>query len=277
MDWAVTLGILAVSAAAGTFGALLGLGGGLIVVPALTLGFGVDIRHAIGASVVCIIATSSGAAAAYVRDHLTNLKVAMFLETGTAVGALVGALLAGVVGQRALYLLFGGFLAISAIAMFRKRSEQAPATLPPDRLAERLGLHGSLKNPVTGVEEPYKVYGTLPGLGLMVVAGVASGLLGIGSGALKVPAMDLVMRLPIKVSSATSNFMIGVTASTGAAIYFARGDVLPEIAGPVALGVVGGSFVGARLMTSIKSSWLRKLLVVVLCVVALQMLWKGVA
>ncbi len=274
--WLGMLAILGISVVAGVFGSLLGLGVGLIVVPALTLGFGVDIRHAIGASVVCIIATSSGAAAAYVRDHLTNLRVAMFLETGTAIGALVGALLAGVLQPSVLYLLFGGFLALSALAMLRPRTETSPTIASTDRLANRLKLHGEVVDPVSKQIRPYAVHHTVWAWVLMVVAGLASGLLGIGSGALKVPAMDLLMRLPIKVSSATSSFMIGVTASTGAAIYFVRGDVLPEIAGPVALGVVVGSLLGARLLPLVKSSWLRKVFVVVLCLVAVQMLIKGV-
>lgn len=273
--WLGLLLLLGSSVLAGVFGSLLGLGGGIIVVPVLTLGFDLEIRYAIGASVVCIVATSSGAAAAYVRDHLTNLRVAMFLETGTAVGALVGALLAGVINQRVLYLLFGGFLALSGAMMLRRRVERTTDLSARDRLADRLKLHDSFPD-ATGQPRPYRVRHTASAWAMMVVAGVASGLLGIGSGALKVPAMDVLMRLPMKVSSATSSFMIGVTASTGAAIYFVRGDVLPEIAGPVALGVVGGSFLGARLLPHVKSRWLRWVFVVVLGAVAIQMLLKGV-
>ncbi len=276
MELLLTLvGYLFVSFAAGLFGSLLGLGGGLIVVPALTLGFGLEIRYAIGASMVCLIATSSGAAAAYVRDRLTNIRVAMFLETGTATGALVGALAAGFVEARWLYLLFGSFLAVSSVMMLKKRSDRSNPDLPDDPLAVRLDLAGSLPMP-DGKTRPYKVYGAKPAWLIMVAAGVASGLLGIGSGALKVPAMDLLMKLPIKASSATSNFMIGVTATTGAAIYLARGDILPQVAGPVALGVLAGSFAGARLLTHIKGSWLRVVFFVVICLVAAQMLMKGI-
>lgn len=260
----------------GLFGSLLGLGGGLIVVPVLTLGLGVDIRHAVGASLVSVIATSSGAAAAYVRERMTNLRVAMLLEVGTTTGALVGGFLAGVVDGRALYVLFGLVLAGSALAMYRKRHQALGAEVPADPWADRLALHGSYPDAALGRDVAYRVTGTRTGLGLMVLAGVLSGLLGIGSGALKVPAMDLAMRLPLKVSSATSNFMIGVTAAAGAGMYFARGDIDPFVAGPVAIGILIGALVGSRLLGRIDARHLRVVFVVVLCVVALQMLWKGV-
>ncbi|HVG59869.1 MAG TPA: sulfite exporter TauE/SafE family protein, partial [Hyalangium sp.] len=201
--------VFTISVVAGLLGSLLGLGGGLILVPILTLLLKVDIRYAVGASIVSVIATSSGAAAAYVRDRLANLRVAMFLEMATTAGALTGAFLAGVVGGRGLYLIFGAVMGYSAVAMLRKLGAQADAPVPPDALADRLGLHSSYFDEATGREVDYRVTRPLTGLGLMYAAGAVSGLLGIGSGALKVPAMDLAMRLPLKVSTATSNFMIG--------------------------------------------------------------------
>ncbi|MGZ3460328.1 MAG: sulfite exporter TauE/SafE family protein, partial [Archangium sp.] len=205
-----SLVVFAVSLGAGLLGSLLGLGGGLILVPVLTLLLGVDIRYAVGASIVSVIATSSGAAAAYVRERLTNLRVAMFLELATTAGALTGASLAALVNGRWLYVVFGVVMAYSALAMLRKlgggaRAAVAPA---PDALADRLGLHGSYWDEELGDQVSYRVTRPLTGLGLMYAAGTVSGLLGIGSGALKVPAMDLAMRLPLKVSTATSNFMI---------------------------------------------------------------------
>jgi uncharacterized membrane protein YfcA len=271
-----TVAVFALSVAAGGLGSLLGLGGGIIVVPALTLLLHVDIRFAIGASIVSVIATSSGAAAAYVRDGMTNLRVAMFLELGTTAGALSGAYLAGVVPVRTLYLVFGVVMGYSALAMFRKRHADLAVAVPADALADRLALHGSYVDEALGREIHYPVTGSTIGLGLMYVAGVVSGLLGIGSGALKVPAMDLAMRLPIKVSTATSNFMIGVTAAASAGVYFARGQVDPFVAGPVAMGVLTGALGGSRLLGRLQSSVIRKVFVAVLLWVSLEMLLKGV-
>ncbi|MDQ1497122.1 MAG: uncharacterized protein QOI86_462 [Actinomycetota bacterium] len=271
-----TVAVFALSVAAGGLGSLLGLGGGIIVVPALTLLLHVDIRFAIGASIVSVIATSSGAAAAYVRDGMTNLRVAMFLELGTTAGALSGAYLAGVVPVRTLYLVFGVVMGYSALAMFRKRHADLAVAVPVDALADRLALHSSYVDEALGREIHYPVTGSTIGLGLMYVAGVVSGLLGIGSGALKVPAMDLAMRLPIKVSTATSNFMIGVTAAASAGVYFARGQVDPFVAGPVAMGVLTGALGGSRLLGRLQSSFIRKVFVAVLLWVSLEMLLKGV-
>jgi uncharacterized membrane protein YfcA len=237
-----------VSVVAGTLGALLGLGGGLLIIPALTLWFHVDIRYAIGASIVSVIATSSGAAVTYVRDRLTNLRVAMVLELATTTGAMTGAYLAGRVGSKTLYIIFGVVMAYSAIMMFRKlgHDESRPVRRAP--WADWLRLHSSYYDEALSREIPYRVSGTRIGLGLMYVAGIVSGLLGIGSGALKVPAMDLAMGLPLKVSAATSNFMIGVTAAASAGVYFMRGDIDPFVAGPVAVGVLLGAQVGVRLL-----------------------------
>jgi uncharacterized protein len=272
----LTLISFGISVVAGGLGSLLGLGGGIIVVPALTLWLGIDIRYAIGASIVSVIATSSGAAAAYVRERMTNLRVAMLLEMATTAGALSGAYLAGVIGGRWLYVIFGAILAASAIQMLRNGRQRAAGAVPPDDLADRLRLHETYYDAARGQEIAYRVTHTRLGLALMYVAGVVSGLLGIGSGVLKVPAMDLVMRLPIKVSTATSNFMIGVTAAASAGVYFARGDIDPFIAAPVAAGVLLGATVGAWLLGKLRGRVIRVVFVIVLLWVSLEMLWKGI-
>jgi len=270
-----TLVVFGISLAAGLLGSLLGLGGGLVVVPALTLLLGIDIRFAIGASIVSVIATSSGAAAAYVRERMSNLRVAMFLEVGTTTGALSGAYLAGHVHTRWLFMIFGLVLAFSALEMFRHRhSDQSP--VPPDALADKLRLHDSYFDQSLNKDVAYRVTHARLGLALMYVAGCVSGMLGIGSGSLKVTAMDLAMRMPIKVSTATSNFMIGVTAAASAGVYFARGDINPFIAAPVAAGVLVGAVGGSRLLGRIRNQLLRTVFIVVLLFIALQMLWKGV-
>jgi len=256
---------------------MLGLGGGLIIVPALTLLFGYEIRTAVAASAVAIIATSTGAAVAYLRDRITNTRVAMLLEVGSVTGALSGALIAGVIPSQAVFFLFGLLMAYSAWSMFRARKSELPEGVVPDRLSEMLGLRGSYYDQALGRTVEYQATGTLPGLGIMYISGAAAGLLGVGGGIFKVLAMDQIMRLPIKVSTATSNFMIGVTAAAGASVYFVRGDVEPLVAGPVALGVLLGALIGARVMVRLKGSTLRLLFVPLLAYVALQMIWKGVA
>jgi uncharacterized membrane protein YfcA len=273
----LTLAAFATSVVAGLLGALLGLGGGIIVVPALTLLFGIDIRYAIGASIVSVIATSSGAAAAYVRERMTNLRVAMLLELGTTTGALSGAYLAGLVGGRWLFAIFGVTMGFSAIEMLRRRPAGLARSVPPDHVADRLHLHESYYDAARRCVVAYRVTRIWLGLILMYVAGLVSGLLGIGSGVLKVPAMDLAMRLPIKVSSATSNFMIGVTAAASAGVYFARGDIDPFVAAPVAAGVLLGATAGSRLLERLPSRVIRLAFVVVLVAVSLEMLWKGLS
>jgi uncharacterized protein len=271
-----TLSLFGISVAAGVLGSLLGLGGGIIVVPALTLLFQIDMRFAIGASIVSVIATSSGAAAAYVRERMTNLRVAMFLEIATTAGALTGAFLSGALGGRWLFVIFGLILAYSALQMFRKRKEIAGENVPPSALADRLKLHASYFDQSAQREIPYRVAHVPLGLALMYIAGLISGLLGIGSGSLKVPAMDLAMRLPIKVSTATSNFMIGVTAAASAGVYFARGDIDPFIAAPVAAGVLVGATLGSLLLGRLRNHFIRIVFVIVLLGISGQMLWKGV-
>jgi uncharacterized membrane protein YfcA len=273
---AFTLLTLCISTVAGLLGAMLGLGGGVIVVPALTLLLKLDIRYAIGASIVSVIATSSGAAAAYVRQHMTNLRVAMLLEIATTAGAISGAFLAGRIGGRWLFIIFGLMLGYSALAMLRNRGASEAREVPADALADRLRLHSSYYDEAAQLQVRYRVTRTPIGFALMYGAGVLSGLLGIGSGALKVLAMDLAMQLPIKVSTATSNFMIGVTAAASSGVYFTRGDIHPFIAAPVAAGVLLGASLGSRLLRRLASERVRRLFVIVLCLIAAQMLWKGI-
>ena len=268
------LTIFAISIAAGVLGALAGIGGGMLVIPALTFLYGVDIRVAIGASIVSIIATSSGAAAAYVRDRLTNLRVGMFLELATTSGAVLGALLAAIVAPQLLFLLLGIVLLFSAgMQVYRLREELPPET-PPSAAARALGLVSSYPDARLGREVPYAARRIGLGFVAMGFAGLISGLLGIGSGALKV-AMDGAMRLPMKVSTATSNFMIGVTAAASAGIYIGRGDVDVQIATPVALGVLAGAILGARLLVRLRNQQVRLIFVPVLIVIALQLIARG--
>jgi len=269
------LSLFGICLVAGFFGSLVGLGGGIIVVPVLSLAYGIDIRYAIGASIVSVIATSSGAAATYVREHLTNVRTALLMELGTTTGAVSGAFLAGYLHHNWLYVIFGVVLALSATAMLlRTRGSGIP--VPPDAWADRLRLHGSYFDASQDKEVAYRVTHARLGLLLMYLAGGVSGLLGIGSGVLKVPAMDLAMRIPIKVSTATSNFMIGVTAAASAGVYFARGDIDPFIAAPVAIGVVLGATAGSQVLAKTDNRILRIIFVVVLLVISAQMIWKGV-
>jgi uncharacterized membrane protein YfcA len=269
------LEIFAVSVAAGLIGALAGVGGGILVIPALTIGFGVDVHLAVGASIVSIIATSSGAAAAYVRDRMIDMRVGMFLELATTSGAVCGALLAAVVAPALLYLLLGLVLLASAGMQVTRMEEETTPTGPPSPLVSRLRLASSYPDRKSGREVPYTARRVPLGFVLMWIAGVVSGLLGIGSGVLKVLAMDGVMRLPMKVSSATSNFMIGVTAAASAGIYLGRGDVDPQIAAPVALGVLAGALMGARLLPRVSNRSVRLIFLPVLVGVGLETIGRG--
>lgn len=270
-----TILIFLISIFAGFIGALLGLGGAIIVTPALTLLFGVNIKYAIGASIVSVIATSSGAAVAYIRDKIINLRLGMFLEIATTLGAVTGALLTGLVYPNALFIIFGLLMFYSALAMLRKGHEEVPQVNTVSPLADRLKLHSEYFDNVLNTQVQYKVTGVYRGFGMMYLAGVVSGLLGIGSGVFKVMAMDMTMKLPLKVSTATSNFMIGVTAAASAGVYFLRGDLNPQIAAPVALGVLFGATAGTRVMKNLTSSTIRKLFIPVLLYIGLQMLLKG--
>jgi uncharacterized membrane protein YfcA len=263
------------SFAAGIIGALTGLGGGVVIVPMLTLLFHVNVRYAIGASLVSVIATSSGAAAAYVREGYSNIRMGMFLEIATTLGALTGANLAHVTQTNIIAVIFGAVLVYSAIDMFRPGRKGRTAARGEDRLARLLKLNGSF--PSAGGKASYEVRNVPQGFGVMYAAGVLSGLLGIGSGAAKVLAMDRVMGVPLKVSTTTSNFMIGVTAAASAGLYLRRGYILPDIALPVTLGVLPGSLLGARLLTRARTGPIRTLFGAVILAVALEMIFNGVS
>jgi hypothetical protein len=260
------------SLAAGLLGALTGLGGGVVIVPLLTLVFGVDLHYAIGASLVSVIATSSGAAAAYVREGYSNIRVGMFLEIATTLGALGGAYLAAVVPPGAIAVVFGLVLLYSAWVSLRQRHEHAGAP-QPDRLAKLLRLDSTYPTPQG--PQAYHVTGVVSGFGLMAVAGILSGLLGIGSGAVKVLAMDRAMKLPFKVSTTTSNFMIGVTAAASAGVYLNRGYIDPVLAMPVMLGVLLGALTGARLLAGAQVHVLRMVFAVVIFALAVEMIYNG--
>ena len=257
---------------AGFLGSLTGLGGGVVIVPLLTLLFHVDIRYAIGAALVSVIATSSGAAAAYVKEGFSNIRVGMFLEIATTLGALTGAALALHLHVSIIAIIFGLVLMYSAIASLREKEEQT-RDLGPDRIATWLRMDSSYPTPA-GKKE-YHVRGVPLGFGLMFGAGVLSGLLGIGSGAIKVLAMDQAMKLPFKVSTTTSNFMIGVTVAASAGIYLSRGYIDPGIAMPVMLGVLAGSLIGARVLAGAAVRSLRIVFSVVIAFLAVEMIYNG--
>jgi uncharacterized protein len=270
----MTLLVWAGSVAAGFLGALTGLGGGVVIVPLLTLAFGVDIRYAIGASLVSVIATSSGAAAAYVKEGFANLRIGIFLEMATTIGALAGASLATGLPTKAVAIIFGVVLAASAFLSSRPR-RAASDQEKPDPLASRLrmdGVYPGANGPVH-----YFVRRVPGGFGLMFVAGAISGLLGIGSGALKVLAMDQLMRLPFKVSTTTSNFMIGVTAAASAGIYLNRGYLDPSLALPVVLGVLPGALAGTKILGGAQSKLLRLVFAIVILFLAAEMIYGALS
>jgi uncharacterized membrane protein YfcA len=262
------------SIAAGFLGSLTGLGGGVVIVPLLTLAFHVDIRYAIGASLVSVIATSSGAAAAYVREGYSNIRVGMFLEIATTIGAITGALVAVHLPLSVIAIIFGLVLLYSAYISFRPPREHESAD-KAGRFAALLHMDASYPTP-EGMQK-YHVQGVPAGFGLMYVAGVLSGLLGIGSGAIKVLAMDRAMRLPFKVSTTTSNFMIGVTAAASAGVYLNRGYIDPGLAMPVMLGVLVGSLAGTYVLAKAKVSLLRAVFSIVIAALAVEMIFNGFA
>lgn len=251
-----TLLVLASSVVGGFFGALTGLGGGGILIPILVFGFGVDLRYAIGASLVAVIATSSGAAAAFVKEGYTNLRVAIVLEVATTLGAVLGAVLAAYLNKSAIGMAFGGVMIYSAL-MAVVPPKPHPLEQEGDALAKRLRLDGTF--PSRSGPEHYWVRNVPGGVGLMTLAGVLSALVGVGGGVLKVVAMDRLMRLPFKVSTTTSNFMIGVTAAASSGVYLHRGQLEPALCAPVALGSLVGSLIGARLLPKIQTKWLRRI------------------
>jgi hypothetical protein len=271
---AITAIILVGGFLAGLLGALTGLGGGMIIVPLLAIGLGVNIRYAIGASLISIIATSSGAAAAYVREGFTNMRIGMFLEIATTIGALIGAFIAGLVSTSFIAVVFAAVLTYSAYLSLRPRVEHVSvdASHPWSR---PLRLNGTY--PTADGEQAYGVQRVGTGFSLMLLAGTLSGLLGIGSGAVKVLAMDQAMRLPFKVSTTTSNFMIGVTAAASAGVYLRRGYIDPGLSFAVMLGVLGGAFVGSRLLTRAHPRRLRQIFAVVVVFLAAEMVYKALS
>jgi len=258
---------------AGLLGSLTGLGGGMVIVPLLAIGFGVNLQYAIGASLISVIATSSGAAAAYVREGYTNIRIGMFLEIATTVGALGGAFLAGMISTSAIAIVFAAVLLYSAWLSARPRVEHVTQDLS-DPLARSLRLNGTYPTP-DGLQ-PYGVQRVATGFSLMFVAGILSGLLGIGSGAVKVLAMDNAMRLPFKVSTTTSNFMIGVTAAASAGVYLRRGYIDPVLSFPVMLGVLAGALLGARILTRTHPKHLRLVFSVVIVALAIEMVYRAI-
>jgi uncharacterized membrane protein YfcA len=266
--------IFAGSLGAGFLGSLTGLGGGVVIVPLLTLAFGIDLRYAIGASLISVIATSSGAAAAYVREGYSNVRIGMFLEIATSVGAMLGAGLAAHVPSSAIAIVFGAVLLYSAFsASGRETAALRRAQSDRTTLGDRLRLNGSFPGP--DGPQPYSVRRVPLGFALMAGAGALSGLLGIGSGAVKVLAMDRAMGLPFKVSTTTSNFMIGVTAAASAGVYLSRGYIDPGLAMPVMLGVLCGAMLGSRLLMKLRVSLLRNVFRVVLLALAAEMIYNG--
>jgi uncharacterized protein len=263
------------SLTAGLLGALTGLGGGVVLVPLLTVFFHVDIRYAIGVSLISVIATSSGAAAAYVREGFSSVRIGMFLEVATTLGAILGAYLATVVHTQALAIIFGLVLIYSAVVSWQQRKEAAQEVKGHSRWSEKLELSGSYPGR-DGKPCNYEVENIPGGFGLMFVAGTLSGLLGIGSGAVKVLAMDKVMKVPFKVSTTTSSFMIGVTAAASAGIYLHRGLVAPGLAFPVMLGVLAGSLIGARYLVRARTAVLRSVFTLVVLALGIEMIVNGV-
>ena len=265
--------VFLISVVAGCLGAMTGLGGGVVVTPALTLLMGVDLRYAMGASLVSVIATSSGAAAAYVREGYSNIRIGMFLEVATTLGALLGAFLATRIPTTALAVIFG--LVLLHAAWQSTREPKDTVGLESDPLATKLQMNGEYPTPEG--RKSYYPRAVKTGFGMMFGAGTISGLLGIGSGALKVIAMDQAMRIPFKVSTTTSNFMIGVTAAASAGIYLSRGYIDPALAMPVMLGVLTGSLIGTRILIGARTRTLRWIFAVVVGALAVEMIYSGVS
>lgn len=258
---------------AGLLGSLTGLGGGVIIIPLLTLGFGVPMHYAIGASLISVIGTSSGAAVAFVKEGFTNMRVGMFLEIATTAGAIIGALVSGMLNPNTIGIIFASILLLTVVLNLKgKPDHQEP--LIRGSLEEKLKLYGTF--PDKGVLKSYSARNTVPGFLMMMFAGAMSGLLGIGSGALKVLAMDNMMKLPFKVSTTTSNFMIGVTAVASALIYFQRGEIIPVIVAPVLIGVVIGSFIGSKTLMVSKTKKLKVFFAIVITILSIYMMYNGI-
>ncbi|MDE6376076.1 MAG: sulfite exporter TauE/SafE family protein [Ligilactobacillus sp.] len=269
--------MLGVGIFAGIMGSILGIGGGMIVTPIVTLAMGLDIKYAIGASIIAVIATSSGSTIAFLKDDVLNLRVAMFLEIATTIGAIIGALLTGVFDPLILYILFGSLLVFSSWNMYRKMrsGQEVLQQVHADKWAEKFNLNSSYYDKNTKQQIEYQVENVPGGFLIMLGAGLASGMLGIGSGAFKVMAMDGAMKMPLKPSSATSNLMMGVTAAASATVYFFNGSIRPDLAVPLALGILGGSTIGTRIMQILPSKIIRLIFIPILLYLGLQMILKG--
>lgn len=266
---------------AGFLGSLVGLGGGIIITPALTILFGIDIKYAIGASIIAVIATSSGSAIAFVKDHVSNMRVGMLLEVFTTAGGVVGALMAGIFSSKLLYIFFSLILLNSFYGMLKKtglitKVKKEEEKVENDKYADRYKLNSTYYDKATGKTVAYNVTNVPQGSLVMFGAGFASGLLGIGSGAFKVVALDSYMKLPIKVSTATSNFMMGVTATASALIYFFNGTINPTIAAPIAIGTLIGSRTGAKVMQRLDAKYIRYIFLPILLFTIVNMFLKGV-
>ena len=265
---------------AGFLGSLVGLGGGIIITPALTILFGIDIKYAIGASIVAVIATSSGSAIAFVKDHVSNMRVGMLLEIFTTAGGVVGALMAGIFSSKLLYIFFSLILLNSFYGMLKKtglinKGKREEDKVENDKYADKYKLNSTYYDKATGETVKYNVTNVPQGSLVMFGAGFASGLLGIGSGAFKVVALDTYMKLPIKVSTATSNFMMGVTATASALIYFFNGTINPVVAAPIAIGTLIGSRTGAKVMQRLDAKYIRYIFLPILLFTIINMLLKG--
>lgn len=270
-----TLIVLVGAFLAGLIGSLTGLGGGVIIIPLLTLVLGVDIHYAIGASIVSVIATSTGSAAAYVKEGITNIRIGMFLEVATTISAIAGAVVTVFINPQYIAVIFGVILLLSAFMMVRKKLSYENSVSAGGALSNFFKLNGAYpteKGPVS-----YTVHHVGAGFAMMFVAGLISGLLGIGSGALKVIAMDNIMKIPFKVSTTTSNFMMGVTAAASAVVYLHRGQIDPGIAMPVSLGVLLGATVGSKILLKANTDKLKVIFAVVVTFLALQMIYNGLA
>ena len=274
------LQFMLIAVLAGFLGSLVGLGGGIIITPALTILFGFDIKYAIGASIVAVIATSSGSAIAFVKDHVSNMRVGMFLEVFTTAGGVVGALMAGVFSSKLLYIFFSLILLNSFYGMLKKtglitKLKKEEEKVENDKYADKYKLNSTYYDKATGETVKYNVTNVPQGSLVMFGAGFASGLLGIGSGAFKVVALDTYMKLPIKVSTATSNFMMGVTATASALIYFFNGTINPAVAAPIALGTLIGSRTGAKVMQRLDAKYIRYIFLPILLFTIINMFLKG--
>lgn len=258
---------------AGLLGSLTGLGGGVIIIPLLTLGFGVPMHYAIGASLISVIGTSSGAAVAFVKEGFTNMRIGMFLEIATTSGAIVGALVSGMLNPNTIGIIFASILLLTVILNLKGKPDHQESLIKGS-LEDKLKLYGTF--PDKGIMKSYAARNTVPGFCMMMFAGAMSGLLGIGSGALKVLAMDNMMRLPFKVSTTTSNFMIGVTAVASSLIYFQRGEIIPVIVAPVLVGVVVGSFIGSKTLMVSKTKKLKTFFAIVITILSVYMMYNGI-